>query len=85
MTDQTTKDDDDKPIVYAAWEMPRYLRKVGCEVCDQAADEIGRLLEWHHKGRWNIREEGTTMFICRGNHEKHDPCNWEPYERSPDV
>ena len=45
MTDQiqTTEPDDDKPVVYEAGEMPRYLRKLGYDFCDQAADLIERL------------------------------------------
>ena len=62
---------------FAGWGM----RSLG----DEAAEEIERLLEWHHKGRWNIREEGASMFVCRGEHEKHEACAWERYERNSDV
>lgn len=40
---KTTDPDDDKPVVYEAGEMPRYLRKIGYEVGYQAADLIVRL------------------------------------------
>lgn len=35
--------------------------------------------------RCNLEEDDDgTLRLCRGNHEKHEPCEWERYVAEPD-
>lgn len=51
----------------------------GSEVIVNAIDELLQLREWHANGRSNVEYEGDVVRICRGLHEKHEPCEWVEY------
>lgn len=44
-------------------------------------DEEQREIEEYRKyklNRWNREIVGGQKMICRGEHGKNDPCEWEP-------
>jgi hypothetical protein len=38
-------------------------------------------------GRWIVEMDpsGTSARVCRGEHAKAEPCEWEPYPPPPDL
>lgn len=45
-----------------------------------AADEIEQLRNaMHRNDRWNVCTTEGGFKICRGDHERSDPCEWEYY------
>lgn len=43
------------------------------------AAELAKYKEWHASGRSNVEYTKTGARICRGEHEKYEPCEWESY------
>lgn len=35
--------------------------------------------EWLRNHRWNIREDGDTLIVCHGDHEKYEACTETRY------
>ncbi len=29
--------------------------------------------------RWNIEQRGAELLVCRGEHDKHEGCQWERF------
>lgn len=47
-------------------------------------EELAAAKSAHHTHRWNIEEVSNGIGVCRGNHDKAAPCEWEvfvPVER----
>jgi len=54
------------------------------DTCTRAEEAERKLAEAYRVRRFNIREAGDELFICKDNHEKYEPCveqHYVPVER----
>lgn len=49
--------------------------------CEDLQKQYEVLLGYHVNGRSNIRfNDDGTVDICKGEHERHEPCDWKKYK-----
>lgn len=45
--------------------------------------ELEQYKAWHTNGRSNVEFIDGGVRICRGHHEKNEPCEWTEYRSAP--
>jgi hypothetical protein len=57
----------------ATTESPRYIR---ADLVRKMQDELAVARSVH---RWNVDRYGENLAVCRNEHDKCDPCEWETF------